>query len=198
VTVLVAGEVPAVAAPSPAEVSREKVSWLGVRVVGEVGFGQSTLPAVPAVQMAGGRGAALAIGLGFEAEGWVRPQVGLGLRVTSGFYEQLAQTFLSNDYTLIEPQVLWRTAPSSFGPRKLLAASWRFSAGAGIASVDTAHACGKRCNHVYAHAYRLSTSASTGGLLSIGRVALYAGLRFALDTSVDWSTSLDAGAGVEF
>jgi hypothetical protein len=184
-------------APPPAAAGERTPSWLGVRVVGEVGFGQATLAAAPAIADPGGRHAALAIGLGFEGEGWVRPQLGLGLRLTSGFYAPLAITRLENSYALLEPQLLGRTAPRLFGPRKLFAVSWRASVGVGVSSVNTDAPCGKHCDVVYARADRLSASASAGGLLSVGPVGLYLGLRFAFDTSVDWATSLNLGLGVE-
>jgi hypothetical protein len=184
--------------PARAADGERTPSWIGVRVVGELGFGQVTLAPVPAYDEPGNRYAALALGLGFEGEGWIRPQIGVGLRWTSGLYDPLAISPLENSYTLLEPQVLWRTAPRLFGPRKLFAASWRAGAGLGYSWVQTDMPCGKYCDHVYAHAGRLSGSASAGGLLSVGPAAAYLGLRYAFDTSVDWSVSLDLGVGVEF
>ena len=130
----------------------------------------------------------------------MRPQLGFGMRVTRGAYGPLdPPTSLQNAYALLEPQVLWRTAPLLFGPRQLLAASWRASAGLGYASVLTDDPCGRGCgDKIYARAHRLSGSVSTGGLFSVGPVGLYVGLRFAFDSSVDWSISLNAGLGLEF
>ncbi len=192
-----AGVDPAVEIAPPVE---KKPSWLGIRLVGEVGFGQATLAPVPSFDETGDRRAALAIAWGFEGEGWVRPQLGFGMRVTRGAYGPVnPSTSLENAYALIEPQVLWRTAPLLFGPRQLLAASWRASAGLGYASVLTDDPCGRGCgDKIYARAHRLSGSASTGGLFSVGPAGLYVGLRFAFDTSVDWSISLNAGLGLEF
>ncbi len=184
--------------PSAAAESKPKPSWLGVRLVGEVGAGEVTMAAVPSLGEAGDCQAALAVAYGFEGEGWVHPQIGVGLRVTRGFYMPFAVSLLENSYALIEPQLLWRTAPLLFGPRGLIAASWRASAGLGLSSVYTEHPCGKHCGaEIFAHADRLSGSASTGGLLSIGPVGLYVGLRFAFDTSVDWATSFNVGLGIE-
>jgi hypothetical protein len=187
-------------APQIAPPVEKRPSWLGIRLVGEVGFGQATLAPVPTFDETGDRRAALAIAWGFEGEGWVRPQLGFGLRVTRGAYAPVdPPTSLENAYALIEPQVLWRTAPLLFGPRQLLAASWRASAGLGYASVLTDYPCGRDCgDEIFARAHRLSGSASTGGLFSVGPAGLYLGLRFAFDTSVDWSISLDAGLGLEF
>jgi hypothetical protein len=187
------------ASPDSSPVAKRKrtPSWLGVRIVGEVGAGQVTLAAVPSLSAGGNREAALAAGFGFEGEGWVRPQVGVGVRVASGFYAPFSASGLANSYALIEPQVLWRKAPLLFGPRNLFAASWRASAGLGISSVHTDEACGKQCDEIFARADRLSGSAATGGLLSVGPAGLYVGLRVAFDTSVDWSTSLNVGLGVE-
>jgi hypothetical protein len=185
--------------PEPAAVTERmwRPSWLGIRLVGEVGAGQVTMAPVPSLGEGGDRESALAVAYGFEGEGWVRPQIGVGLRVASGFYAPFSASLLANSYALIEPQVLWRTAPSSFGPRQFIVLSWRASAGLGLSSVHTDEACGKHCDEVFARADRLSGSASTGGLLSIGPVGLYGGLRFAFDTSVDWSTSLNFGLGLE-
>ena len=188
-------EVPASPA-SPASPDR-KPSWLGVRLSGEVGFGQATLPSVPAFDQPGGRHAALALGWGFEGEGWVRPHLGLGLRLTQGFYAPFDPASLTNSYALVEPQLLWRNQPLLFGPRNLIALSWRASAGVGYASVHTDRACGKNCDVVYVDAQRVSASASTGALLSVGPVGVYLGLRFAFDSSVDWSTALQLALGVE-
>ena len=186
---------PAAESAAPAE---RNPSWLGIRLVGEVGFGEATPAPVPSFGETGDRAAALAIAWGFEGEGWVRPQLGFGMRLCRGFYQPFDANSLANSYALIEPQVLWRTAPVLFGPRQLLAASWRAGAGLGYSSVYTDKACGKDCDEVFARAGRLSGSASTGGLISVGPAGLYVGLRFAFDTSVDWSISLDAGLGLEF
>jgi hypothetical protein len=203
VAVVVAAVLPAVSASAAADTTgaaapERKPSWLGVRLAGEVGFGQVTLAAVPSLGETGARDAALAIGFGFEGEGWLRRQLGLGVRVTRGAYIPFATTPLENSYTLIEPQLLWRTVPLLFGPRGLLAASWRAGGGLGLSSVNTDDPCGRRCDHVYAHSNRLSGSVSTGGVLSVGPAAIYAGLRLAFDTAVDWSTVLNVGLGVEF
>lgn len=190
-------EVPASPVPASAASPDRKPSWLGVRLSGEVGAGQATLPAVPSFGQPGGRYAALALGWGLEGEGWVRPHLGLGLRLTEGFYEPFDATGLTNSYALVEPQVLWRNGPLLFGSRNLFAFSWRASAGLGYASVHTDHACGKNCDVVYVDAQRVSGSASTGALLSVGPVGVYLGLRFAFDSSVDWSTGLQLAVGVE-
>ena len=175
-----------------------KPSWLGVRAVGEVGFGQVTLaPPPPVTGYAYGRHAALAVGLAFEGEGWLWPQVGLGLRIDSGFYMPLVITPLENKYSSIEPQLKWRSVPRLFGPRRLIAASWRAGLGLGVSYVQTDEPCGRYCDRVYAHAYRPSGSAGVGGLLSFGPVAAFAGLGAVLDTSVDWAVSLNLGLGVE-
>lgn len=185
---------------SPTKNPTKDPSWLGIRLVGEVGFGQATLAPVPIFAVTGERRAALAIAFGFEGEGWVRPQLGFGMRVTRGAYGPVdPPSSVENAYALIEPQVLWRTAPLLFGPRQLLAASWRASAGLGYASVLTDDPCGRGCGDtIYARAHRLSGSASAGGLFSVGPAGFYVGLRFAFDTSVDWSIALDAGLGLEF
>jgi len=176
-------------------------SWMGVRLMGELGFGQVTLQPVPAIGETGTRHAALAGGFGFEGEGWVRPQLGLGLRVSRGFYIPLTgsppSSQLQNSYALIEPQILRRTVPTLFGPRKLFALSWRVGAGVGWASVHTDDPCGKRCDVVYVRADRLDLAVSTGGVFSVGPVGVYVGARFALYTSVDWSTALNIALGLE-
>jgi hypothetical protein len=176
-------------------------SWMGVRLTGELGFGQVALQPVPALGETGTRHAALAGGFGFEGEGWVRPQLGLGLRVSRGFYVPLTTSWpssqLQNSYALIEPQILRRTVPRLFGPRRLLALSWRVSGGLGWASVHTDDPCGKTCDVVYVRSNRVSASVTTGGVLSVGPAGVYIGARFALDTSVDWSTALNVALGLE-
>jgi hypothetical protein len=176
-------------------------SWMGVRLNGEVGFGQVKLQPVPKLGETGTRHAALAVALSFEGEGWIRPQLGVGLRVTRGFYDPLTlsgpSSQLENSYAFIEPQILRRTVPMLFGPRKLLALSFRVSGGLGLGTVDTDDPCGRRCDVVYVRSYRFSASVSTGGVFSVGPAGLYFGARFALDTSIDWSTVLNVALGLE-
>lgn len=184
--------------PKPSPSPSPSPSWLGVRAVAEIGFGQVTLaPPPPVTGYAYGRHAALAVGLALEGEGWLWPQVGLGLRVDSGFYAPLVITPLENKYSSIEPQLKWRSVPKLFGPRGLIGASWRAGLGLGVSYVQTDEPCGRYCDRVYAHAYRPSGSAGVGGLLSFGPVAAFAGFGFVLDASVDWAASLNLGLGVE-